>query len=1623
MYVENNSTTIEIDYEYEETSTTIHYETVPRYPYTMDVPATTTTIPSTLSFSLTEMTSSTQFQLYTKSSFVNSGTATDVQVVPLQPTSTILVTTNTPVLQSTTPVTPIVLGIFIPVAVILLAIGGFVYKRSMESKDQDNADSLPKEGGFSDDFQNGSPSIPPVVPVDWDNLSTKSSNISNSVIISRQGSFYSSPNNESSFVNEAVKIVHQNSFPLITSETSLARSATKRSLPVVSMKFHDNAQDSNERVRVPKVIPSAISIAKSVDTPKTPNNTPVEGVKLDYPVLDLSSKLQTWSDSGVNMSPTTHVKEKFHELLVNSDVPVVIPESIVVNRVEIDQFRKESGGGAVDEYPRYNVSATQTTVVESRLSEVFNNEMTNLKSLTRKSQDVLPLLEISNSIQTENFQMNEISRSTDIQLTDDFTVMHGEVSSESISQSKNTANLNSPENEFYNAILEIKVTAEDENEIPSISTPDVEDLDLEQFLTFEESVQTPLSSSVEIEELLQESLNMSLETIDEDIPNESNLGSPIALSQVPVDVTFNDSSVIEIKDIIQENQIALSESTHSDLEDIGGIELNSLDVNLNDLEDTATHEILSVVQDNGALHNIFEMETNSKGELDLVKPEAVLNTEDGLDDLELDNSETEKNMIYNLVPLQESNDEVNLQLNSNENDTNVSDIINFDIAVKKLDEPTTSLLDDVKDGYIDKEVVLEQDLDLNVENHLNPQQKVSEIEINIVNSLIDEVNAVQYSTIAHEDAPPSKMEVQVVGLESEFSTASIPLVAEESKNISVEGTIQPSLGSVEKISNDSANASISDLREHVGLGDTQPESDIKILSTSSKLDLENVGDGNYNQLFTTNTLENLDSEYSCVEPSLQETTVLQDKEVLVELDNHIELDIISVRTESFDMAHKHIDESKESILVSHTVDTQIPIDVKEKGNFAKYIADVAPEDRPVASKILVPVEDSKLIHLVLDGEHNETFELSKQPQIPPTGHSQQDALTLEADDVEKIETTLISNPPSQFGNWTTHLEFGDHVSHSEYGNSSSLSEKFAPKISVEIEAWIDAKLKEPFEPVDSPPEYPNISDEEHTSSFVSANSIRDLSSFRYTADSIYDRKTIKIRKGLALVETQDPFFEAEHPDIYDADTVPSSNNEFPSNSGVANDNSSFGQDDDALYFQTKSAAKTRLSIELETSHIGEPLTCEAEVEIIHEATTPSSISAEVPANESVMEVLSESSLNIEAKNFFVNRNSASAVIPSEPKNLEMQSRSSNSNISDTNTGMKSQENQKIKTQGDYSEPNIENLPELEHDILLIDHLNTLQPADSVGNMLGTELEIQASSPAVYSENKRNSFPEHQSEKVIVSSALQHSQQPPDTKELAALSKFPLKNEQDQLNDPPKMDNDSDHEYSNLEEAEVVELNNVDPCEKEVLPKEPPLEDTYTGHQLTRHSSYESFYTANESFLSDSQSFYTSRELQSDTMSFYSARNSGSLSVTSDGLSFHSAQGSSETSSNRTNNRLVGLNRISREVRTPRFSREVPQLRSFASFDSIKRNQRLHIRQSITPSEASEDQSRHSFISMSADETSITIPKDLEFRDDMSEVSLSSQQSKATTKSFDMQQMANGMITGFISKILKNPFDM
>ncbi|KAJ3313099.1 hypothetical protein HDV04_002416 [Boothiomyces sp. JEL0838] len=1882
------------------------------------------------------------------------------QGVPFQPTTTIQSTsTNTPVLQSSTPTTPIVLGIFIPVLLILLAIGGFVYKRSL-GQHQD-ADNLPKEGGVPDQHNHGSRDIPPIVPVDWDNMSTNSSNLSNSAIISGQGSFSTSPNHDID-TSDKVKIVHQNSFPLITGETSLARSATLNSLPVVSRQYQDVLQRSDEKLRVPKVIPSAISLAKLVDIPKPPNNTPVEGVKYEYPVLDISSKLQTWSDSGVNLSPTTNVKGRFLDSLAHAiDLPTVIPEAIVVNRAEVESLNS----GVVEEneidYPRYH---TQDTFLETketlRYSIELENEMLNLQSLSQNNdKTTLPKVKELKIVAEENIktklphgedvdnfeiaqvlEANEIESSVDEKVVDverDVHHMdslleanyleenteekgHAELAKvETVDNLEMTQNLNytfdkalteanilqqplilntdnikvstiektdksnvilaeevnsmempsdemviisesvasnivnsteipaveelrtieipvvevntlettqmkptlpdispveqvhifkdvntwtGPEvetvvamqtsttellgtggkptveeadtiesvaaegeydeeirfdeghmlaadtlvtestvelvaieaheieeagplesaefesvaaiqipseekehseklsavqeentlkerkvkeasgitvipeskdstfangNEFYDIILEMpEILEKADNRFPIITLENIIEDDEHTIDSLQDEIlPTPLSTSAEIEVLLQQSFNEFQNETAEEMTIES---TPDKLDDIasPISVIKAQERIVELEDIQSQPESPAFEAIDVSLVN----DLNSLDVNLTEIDDFTRQEVISVVQEHhtpqspflpqlgdkdiqvellesGRLYHVKEKtESTNLQEVD-VSEENSSNRNDSIDE---ENIQFEEGIVEDLVT--ESNDtnvdrtvgklqshaeseiaepESVHDVHSNILSAEISDSDNLDIetALGNLKTESQTFSSQVKfenvglDGtYASENNEEGGSLNLHIESSNLVVSYSNSTSINTeFNNIVDSY-ALQSQNVSSSDGiaiidtaylqsqdfdSPSKdaNEIEIVGQfvddshwpKSDGGVLDITLIEtldvalDVAESVHLEGMVivdtglLDGTGSSKKVETVKVTYPVQDLPtgkiEGVVVNSTtNPDvlvvpdapTDLKLASTDQKSE-ELLAKQPFNDA-TKSTMDNLNGRFDSRNYGLMERSA-------------------KVADDTLQPAYVQSGVSEFSEMINQTED----VPLKDQSSPDQLGLELNTDN---GHRVLNPVEENKLVHLVLDNDSVLNVDISQSQgsanlMIVPTVK-----VTPSRADSETTETPPLANPPSHYGNWTAHLEYGDQ---SDFGNSSIVSEKFLPKISVEIEAWIDAKLKEPFEPVDSPPEYPHISDDDHTSSFVSANSIRDLSAFRHSAESIYERKTIKVKKGLALVETQEPFLEVENPDIYDADTVPSSNNEFAGNSGLADATSSFGTDD-GLYFQ----AKSRNSIELEKQN---PVEDQGKTE--HQAKTIIDV-APSPETDNLTVVRTRKSCSSDGAQ--PNRLRQAVVIapPLDLKDAIQASREAGNFTQkgfELELGFESQENQETDNEANVS-------------------------LDMPPNMKSTVYSNEKEFPALLNEMQT-----HMEDKTIDSGLLEDSRITISSEELVGISTAEPggMNDNDPLNSTEKVSISSDMKKitSSLHENSVqantledlVEWNDIGSVEKELLPKQPPLLDIPSmnempgQHQITRLSSFDSFYTANESFISDNQSFYTSREMQSDTMSFYSARHSGSLSVTSDGLSFHTAQGSSETSSNRTNSRLVGLNRLSREVRPPRFAREAPHLRSFASFDSIKRNQRHLIRQSITPSEASEDRSRLSFISLSADETSITIPKELEFHDDMSDVSLSSQQSKVTTKSFDMQQMANGMVTGFISKILKNPFDM
>ncbi|KAJ3262089.1 hypothetical protein HK103_003932 [Boothiomyces macroporosus] len=1961
MYVENNSTTIEIDYEYYDTTAT---SSVHLYPFASN---TVTTIPSASTSMIPEKTESTRSETILNTSYSSVITTSVGQGVPFQPTTTIQSTsTNTPVLQSSTPTTPIALGIFIPVLLILLAIGGFVYRRSL-GQHQD-ADNLPKEGGVSDQYNHGSRGIPPIVPVDWDNMSTNSSNLSNSVIISRQGSFSTSPNHDID-TSDKVKIVHQNSFPLITGETSLARSATLNSLPVVSRQYQDVFQRSDEKLRGPKVIPSAISLAKSVDIPKPPNNTPVEGVKYEYPVLDISSKLQTWSDSGVNLSPTTNVKGKFLDSLAHAiDLPTVIPEAIVVNRAEVESLNS----GVVEEneidYPRYH---TQDTVLETketlRYSIELENEMLNLQSLSQNNdkttlpkvkelkivaetdkenvKDKLPhgedidnfeIAQVPEANEIESFpgekvvdverdvhhidsllEANYLEENTEekghaelakvetvdnlemtqnldntfdkapteanilqqplilntvnikvstIEITDKPNVIFAEevnsmekpsdemviisepvasnildstkvpaveelrtieipaveVNTLEITQMKPTLPNISPVeqahilkdvntwtgpeveivamqtsttellgtggkpiveeadtiesvaaegeydeeirfdgghiaadtlvtestvdlvaaevheikrhaveeagplesaefesvaviqippeekehsekhsavqeentlkelkvkeasgitvipeskdstfangNEFYDIILEMpEILEKSDNRFPIITLENIIEDDGEHTIDSlqDEILPTPLSTSAEIEVLLQQSFNELQNETAEEMTIES---TPDKLDDIesPVSVIKAQERVVELEDIQPQPESPAFEATDVSLVN----DLNSLDVNLTEIDDFTRQEVISVVQEHHAPQSPFLPPLGDKDiQVELLESGAIYHVKEKTESTTLQEVDVSEENSSNR---NDSTDEENTQLEegiveglvAESNDTNVDRTVGKlqSHAESEIAEPES--VHDVHSNMLSAEISDSDNLEIETAfGNLKAESQTISSKVKFENVGLD----VTYASKNDEEGGP---------LNSHIESSNLLVSYSNSTSINTEfNNIVDSFALQSQYVSNSDGIAIVDTAHLQSQDFDSPSKDadeIEIVGEGQFVDDSHwsKADGGVLDITLTETLEValevaesvhlegvvivdtglLDSTGSSKKVETVEVQDLPTGKIEVVVNSTMNPDVLAVPDTTTDLKLASTDQKSEELLAkqpfnnatksimdnlndqfdsrNHELmerlakvadDTLQPeyvqSGVSEFSEMINQTEDVPPKDHSSPGqlglelstdndhRVLNPIEENKLVHLVLDNDSVLNVDISQSQgsanlMIDPTVK----VIPSRADS-ENTETPPLVNPPSHYGNWTAHLEYGDQISQSDFGNSSIVSGKFLPKISVEIEAWIDAKLKEPFEPVDSPPEYPHISDDDHTSSFVSANSIRDLSAFRHSAESIYERKTIKVKKGLALVETQEPFLEVENPDIYDADTVPSSNNEFAGNSGLADATSSFGTDD-ALYFQ----AKSRNSIELEKQN---PVEDQGKTE--HHAKT---IIDTVPSLETDNPTVVRTRKSYSSDGAQSNGLTQAVVIAPhlDLKDAIQASREAGNFTQkgfELELGFESQENQETDNEANVS----------------LD-----MPSDMKSTVYSNEKEF----PALLNEMQT-----HMEEKTIDSALLEDSRITNSSEELVGTSTVETggMNDNDPLNSiekvpiSPDMKKITESVLENSVQANIledlVEWNDIGSVEKEILPKQPPLLDIPSmnempgQHQIARLSSFDSFYTANESFLSDSQSFYTSREMQSDTMSFYSARHSGSLSVTSDGLSFHTAQGSSETSSNRTNSRLVGLNRLSREVRPPRFAREAPHLRSFASFDSIKRNQRHLIRQSITPSEASEDRSRLSFISLSADETSITIPKELEFHDDMSDVSLSSQQSKVTTKSFDMQQMANGMVTGFISKILKNPFDM
>ncbi|KAI8897352.1 hypothetical protein BC833DRAFT_50952 [Globomyces pollinis-pini] len=219
---------------------------------------------------------------------------------------------------------------------------------------------------------------------------------------------------------------------------------------------------------------------------------------------------------------------------------------------------------------------------------------------------------------------------------------------------------------------------------------------------------------------------------------------------------------------------------------------------------------------------------------------------------------------------------------------------------------------------------------------------------------------------------------------------------------------------------------------------------------------------------------------------------------------------------------------------------------------------------------------------------------------------------------------------------------------------------------------------------------------------------------------------------------------------------------------------------------------------------------------------------------------------------------------------------------------------------------------------------------------------------------------------------------------------------------------------------------------------PPVD----SRRITRSYSDDSFYTANESF-SDAHSFYTAKEgygpTQSESdLSFYTAPSSPRDSSGS----FYSARGSSDFSnrsqrwsrsrlSNYSNNRnsqelrglafrpsnasLLGPNRISSPSNSD-LSKEEPTIkrRRSSSFEPY--------RESISSLYNHRSQfGMHGFsyeepIFPTRQSSLYALPND-------SETSLESNESKASTKTFDENKMTKSMLRGYVERIFSNPLNL
>ncbi|KAJ3274931.1 hypothetical protein HDV01_001795 [Terramyces sp. JEL0728] len=1565
MYGDSDtSSSIEIDYIVAQTTTTAKLETFQPYPNTVYSPITVSNIP-TSSFGPSSVETPPQSTVST-STVANVTVTKSVDSTRQSATST-STSTDAPILQSSTPIGSIMLAVCIPIALILIAVVGFVYKRK-KSGDQDKA-SLPREGGYPGD---NNAAIPPIVPVDWDNMSTRSSNISNSVIISKQGSVSSLPNSEIyTDENLPAKSLHQSSYPLLSPENSLTRSATLNSLPVVPTNLQEDITRSSEKLQTPVIIPSAISLAKQV--PKTPNNTPVEGGTFELPVLDLSSKLQTWSDSGVNVSPTSNVKGIFHksfaastQLLNSSAAPVA------VNRAEIDESSKIGGQKyeSLPEYPRVsvdgddntdrlkytNVKSPQTSElkVDLLISDLLSNFKSESKFLLTKAHteysevkekgEITPALD--EKIKSEAVFQNKIGGRDELNVL----IVQDAQSLENCSIKNGIPDeAQSPINEFYHAVLKTSsdnLKVENNVDYLNISSVDRQSQSSDSIIE-DYYVETPMSSSKEIEILLEESLVEFSDDCTDRFHSKSNenLGDGISidfsLDSLSLKDEIDDTHQFAVEQDLLANEPESDNSQPSILAErkVAAIEAGAMEI---------SKEFPEIQEfDQVDLPVALESVPFTEGVESTIEQAA-----DGLNGMI-----PEKKLVHDSQDIPPKDTEIDEY-----------SIKGDDLPLLNHDFQDPQLYND--NGHISAMVELDSPHELTID-----LPKVDITEIN------------QKDTVSDDGTARGD---NISSISQRFETE------EPQKPSDIYGQHQVDLDITEpmnKLEEIYADIKIATAATIVNKQVEESEN----IPTDSKLEI------------SPKTVPLAEVAYE-IHSDKDTATILIDAEPLLET---VFLDNANVECEE-DEDHPHV----LNVVVKEPAIAYVPSKVQ--------ISVI--EHQPA---MLAPGEETKLVHLMLDEEDTISVggvhaqKVSSQEGISKLIIVPVIQIAADSPEADKFDKN-ISQTPSHYGNWTLNLEHGDQLSRSEFGSNSIRDNNFAPKVAGEIEAWIEAKLKEPFEPIDSPPE---CRYGDGTTSFVSADSIRDFTTFSHTADSIYDRKTIKVKKGLALVETQDPTVEAQS-DIYDADTVPSSNNDQAVNSGVVDGNSSFGVDDDAFYFQTKSSINVSRPPEMTLESISDAdhpaLPTQQNHSTIHQAAVPiSNVEKNFVTPDSELEMAVPNDYSAASGYISNEHEKASATFEIIPQNTYSALAYPDNSVN----AVEYLENSGIDNP--LSTPDIADLV-TDGQLPLIENPTNKFETGSVAVVGAESLEYSSTTPISQIGSVENEesvgTPKIVLEDFCQVNIDQSVREGPKQKSPAEIQ-IQLETN-DQIDTKSKIDLGNPTEFA-TNNAEVEELNAQEFVEKETLPKHPPLMETaidFTQERqiadntpLKRYSSYESFYTANDTFLSDSQSFYTSRELQSDSMSFYSARNSGSLSITSDGLSFYSAQGSSETSNR--NSRQVGLNRIARDARAPRFSRDVSSLRSFSSFDSIKRNHKNLIRQSITPSEASEDRSRLSFISLSADETNIAIPKELEYRDDLSEISLTSQQSKATTKSFDMNQMANGMLAGFISKILKNPFDI